>query len=386
MTAAEARAAAARIVGRVDRSGAYSNVVSRTETRGMNPSDAGVARGLAYDTLRSLPDIDAEIAHNSRRPIERIDAGLLDLLRVGVAEIARRDRPNALTVDAVVRAAKHLDRSFGGFANGMLRTIARTPPVLRPSMPEWLTDELSSAFDQSEIDAFWEASMISPELGIRGAGDPGDGYRPVALIPGSHLGSGPIPEGFTIQDPASVAVGLVVDAHPGELVLDMAAAPGGKTAQLVESGASVVACDVHRRRTRSAARRVPDASWVVADGRRPPFSEETFDAVLLDAPCTGLGTLRRRPEIMHRTGPEDVRHLSRLAAELLEAALRIVRPGGRVIYSVCTVTPSETIDVLVGHDARPPDLDLPGRAFGPGWLLAPHLGPTDGMFVAVIER
>ena len=386
MTAADARAAAARIVGRVDRGGAYSNVVSRTETKGMNASDAGVARGLAYDTLRSLPQIDAEIAAASRRPLDQIDDGLLDLIRVGVAEIARRDRPDALIVDAVVRASKQLDRSYGGFANGILRTITRTPPALRPVTPEWISEELSTSFDQAEIDAFWEASMHSPELGIRGGGDPGDGYRPVPQITGAHLGRGPIPEGFAIQDPASVAVGLAVEVEPGELVLDMAAAPGGKTAQLVEAGARVVACDAHRRRTRSAARRVPGARWVVADGRHPPFDQLTFDAVLLDAPCTGLGTLRRRPEIVHRTGPEDVRNLSELASELLDSALRLVRPGGRVVFSVCTVTPSETIDVVAGHDARPPDLDLPGRPMGPGWLLAPHLGDTDGMFIAVIDR
>lgn len=386
MTAADARAAAARIVGRVDRSGAYSNVVSRTETQAMNPSDAGVARGLAYDTLRSLKEVDAELARTSSRPIDQIDKGLLDLLRVGVAEIARRDRPDALTVDAVVRAAKDLNRSYGGFANGILRTIARTPPDLRPQIPEWLTHELASAFDPAEIDAFWTASMVSPELGIRGSGDPGTGFRPVDRIPGAHVGSGPIPEGFNIQDPASVAVGLAVDAQPGEFVLDMAAAPGGKTAQLVEAGARVVASDAHRRRTSSAARRVAGASWVVADGRRPPFPNGVFDAVLLDAPCTGLGTLRRRPEIIHRTGPDDVRDLARLASELLEVALTLIRPGGRVIYSVCTVTPSETIDVVSGFDARPPDVDLPGRQFGPGWLLGPHLGPTDGMFIAVLGR
>lgn len=385
MTAADARATAARIVGRVDRGGAYSNVVSRTETRGMNPSDAGVARGLAYDTIRNLPQIDVEIAARSRRPIDRIDPGLLDLIRVGVAEIARRDRPNALTVDAVVRAAKRLDRSFGGFANGMLRTIARTPPDLRPVIPQWLSDELASEFDQAEIDAFWAASIVSPELGIRGSGDPGPGYRPVERIEGSFLGSGPLREGFTIQDPASVAVGLAVSAGPGDVALDMAAAPGGKTAQLVGTGARVVACDVHPRRSRSAARRVPDASWVVADGRQPPFADSTFDVVLLDAPCSGLGTLRRRPEIAHRTGPEDVASLARLARELLESALAMVRPGGRVVYSVCTVTPSETVAVVTGHDARPPELDLPGRPLGPGWLLAPHLGPTDGMFIAVID-
>lgn len=386
MTAADARAAAARIVGRVDRGGAYSNVVSRTETKGLNPSDAGVARGLAYDALRSLPQIDTEIAGASRRPIGRIDPELLDLLRVGVAEIARGDRHEALTVDAVVRASKRLDRSFSGFTNGILRAVARTTPELRPVMPAWLADEMARGFEPHEIDTFWDASIISPELGIRGNGVPGSGYRPVPDIPGAYLGSGPIPEGFVIQDPASVAVGLSVDARPGELILDMAAAPGGKTSQLVETGARVVASDVHRRRTRSAARRVDGAAWIVADGRRLPFEADTFDAVLLDAPCTGLGTLRRRPEIVHRTGPDDVRTLSALASDLLGSALESVRPGGRVIYSVCTITPSETIDVVAGHDAHPPDLDLPGRPMGPGWLLAPHLGPTDGMFIAVIDR
>ena len=124
----------------------------------------------------------------------------------------------------------------------------------------------------------------------------------------------------------------------------------------------------------------------MADGRRPPFEPATFDAVLLDAPCTGLGTLRRRPEIIHRTGPDDVTALAELAGDLLQSALELTRPGGRVVYSVCTVTPSETIGVVDGTGARPPDLDLPGRAFGPGWMLAPHLGPTDGMFIAVIDR
>lgn len=386
MTAADARAAAARIVGRVDRGGAYSNVVSRTETRDLNPSDTGVARGLAYDTLRTLPQIDIELSQRSSRPIGQIDRGLLDLLRVGVAEIARSDRPDALIVDAVVRAAKGLSQSYGGFANGILRTIARNPPDLQPQIPGWLVDELSSEFARSEIDDFWTASMVSPELGIRGTDDPGASYRPVPHITGAYLGSGPIPEGFAIQDPASVAVGLAVSPQPGEIVLDMAAAPGGKTAQFVEAGAEVVACDVHRRRTRSAARRVGGAHWVVADGRRPPFDAGVFDAVLLDAPCTGLGTLRRRPEIIHRTGPDDVRKLAGLASELLAAASKLVRPGGRLIYSVCTITPSETIGVLAGLDARPPDLALPGRPLGPGWLLGPHLGPTDGMFVAVIDR
>jgi 16S rRNA (cytosine967-C5)-methyltransferase len=385
MTAADARAAAARIVGRVDREGAFSNVVSRIETKGMNPSDAGVARALAYDALRNLTQIDAEVAHVSNRPLDRIDRSLLDLLRVGVAELGRSDRPDALTVDAVVRAAKRSNPSHAAFANAVLRKVARSAPRLHPVIPAWLVSEMSATFDEGEIEALWQASLESPELGIRGSGAPG-GFREVPGISGAWLGSGPIPEGFEIQDPASVAVGLAVAAQPGELILDMSAAPGGKTGQLVETGARVIAADSHRRRTRQAAKRVPGASWIIADGRTPPFEPATFDAVLLDAPCTGLGTLRRRPEIILRTGPEDVVNLATVARQLLASAIELVRPGGRVVYSVCTVTPSETVDVVAAYPARPPDLALPGRALGNGWLLAPHLGPTDGMFIAVLDR
>ena len=385
MTAAEARASAARIVGRVLREGAYSNVVSRTETKGLNPSDAGVSRALAYDVLRHLDVIDEKIAAASSRKLEAIDPPLLDLLRIGVSELGRRDRPQALSVDAVVRAAKKANAGYTGFANAVLRKVGRSSFDLASSTPHWLRDELSRAFTDHEIDAFWKASMSSPALGIRGPSTP-RGFEPVEGIPGALLGTGPIPEGFEIQDPASVAVGLAVDAQPGELVLDMAAAPGGKTSQLVATGARVVAADSHRRRARTAARRVPDAHWVIADGRVPPFEDETFDAVLLDAPCSGLGTLRRRPEIMHRIGAEDVANLAEVGRSLLDSALRLVKPHGRVVFSVCTITPSETIEVTADLDAQPPENAFPGRAFGNGWLLSPSLGPTDGMFISVIRK
>ena len=161
-------------------------------------------------------------------------------------------------------------------------------------------------------------------------------------IDGAWLVEGAPPSSAIIQDPASIAVGAAVEAAVGERVLDVAAAPGGKTRQLVDAGAVVVATDIHPRRVRDARRRAPEAAWVVADGRRLPFDEASFDAVLVDAPCTGLGTLRRRPEIIHRMGPGDVTALA--------------ETGRR-----------------------------PGRRYGDGWMLAPHLGPTDGMFVARID-
>jgi 16S rRNA (cytosine967-C5)-methyltransferase len=167
-------------------------------------------------------------------------------------------------------------------------------------------------------------------------------------------------------------------------VLDMAAAPGGKTLHLidqVEPDGVVVALDRHRRRVMDGARRVPAARWVVADGTAPPFPGQSFSRILLDAPCSGLGTLRRRPEIRFRVAEAEVSSLAELQRRMLEAAFALLAPGGRLVYSVCTVTPEETVDVARDFDLRP--ADLPGVVWGNGRLLAPHLTSTDGMFVAV---
>jgi 16S rRNA (cytosine967-C5)-methyltransferase len=198
--------------------------------------------------------------------------------------------------------------------------------------------------------------------------------------------------GFVYADAASTAVGLAVDAQPGEMVLDMAAAPGGKTMHLVDhanAGATVVAMDAHRRRLQSAQRRLARAGlnphWLTADARRTPFRDHVFDAVLLDAPCTGLGTLRRRPEIAMRLESGAPENLARHQQKMLEEAWRVTRPGGRIVYSVCTLFAAETVDVVGDYPARPP-ADLPGRPWGKGLLLAPHLTGTDGMFIAVVDR
>jgi 16S rRNA (cytosine967-C5)-methyltransferase len=194
-----------------------------------------------------------------------------------------------------------------------------------------------------------------------------------------------------LQDPSSVAVGQAVMARPGNLVVDLAAAPGGKTMHLVDETASsglggrrVVAIDSSLKRVQRASRRAPEASWMVGDALSPPLKSATFDRVLLDAPCSGFGTLRRRPEIRHRVTRGRVEELAELQRRMLTAALDLVKPGGRLVYSVCTVVPAETVELVSGFGAVPPE-GLPGRIWGDGLLLAPHLTGTDGMFIAVIE-
>jgi 16S rRNA (cytosine967-C5)-methyltransferase len=187
------------------------------------------------------------------------------------------------------------------------------------------------------------------------------------------------------QDPASIAVVLALDPRPGEMVADLAAAPGGKTMHIVDSGAGpTVAVDIRRSRVFRARARVPGAMWLVGDGTRPPLREGRFDAVLVDAPCSGLGTLRRRPEIRHRVTPSEIARLAGLQRSMVRAGLRLLKPTGRLVYSVCTVTPDETVSIVAGLSAQPPS-GLPGRRWENGLLMAPHLTDTDAMFISVIR-
>lgn len=381
-----ARVEAAAALGRVLRAGAWANIVTR------QGSEPRTSQYLVYGTLRSLARVDMRLALVSTRPLDRIAPELLDLLRVLAFELA--DDPHraaAVVVDTGVHAASQLDRRYRGFANAVLRKLAAMGPLPEPvtasdrGLPAWLDIAVRQGLGDSETDALWAASDQAAPVGLR-SGKPIDGAESVQGIADAWVWSGGAPpEGVDIQDPASVAVGNVVGVVAGMLALDMAAAPGGKTAQMLDAGADVVAIDVHRRRVGTGARRVPAAAWLVADGTRAPFRTGTFDRVLLDAPCSGLGTLRRRPEIRLRISAAQITQLAALQSRLLREGLRLVKPGGRLVYSVCTVTPAETTGVVEGMGGRSPQ-GLPGRPLGDGWLLSPDMGPTDGMFICVFDR
>ncbi len=202
------------------------------------------------------------------------------------------------------------------------------------------------------------------------------------------------PDGY-VQDLASQWVADAVGAQPGERVLDMAAAPGGKATALASTGATVIATDVRIGRvgliTANAHRLGLRVPAVAADGRRPPFAAHTFDRVLLDAPCSGLGTLRRRPDARWRIEESDVDALARLQRDLLEQATALVRPGGTLIYSVCTMTAAETVEIDRHLTAAHPDLEAIGEAVAPweplgrGRLLLPPAAGTDGMYLLALQ-
>jgi 16S rRNA (cytosine967-C5)-methyltransferase len=286
-----------------------------------------------------------------------------------------------------VDLVREIQPKAAGFANAVLRRVAERGRESEEALdlPSWLMQSLGDAWGVGEARQFAISSAGEPERVVRGTpGAVGIGEE-VAGIPGAFLvAPGPIPDRTTVQDAASIAVGNAVAADKGMRVIDLAAAPGGKTSHLLDQAGErgiVIAADSHRRRVSDARRRVPGAHWVVADANDLPFKGATFERVLLDAPCSGLGTLRRRPEIRFRVTQAEVGRLARAQEGMLEKAMELVAPGGKLVYSVCTVTPEETIDVVEGRGFDP--AAVPGIVWGSGRLLAPHLTGTDGMFIAL---
>ena len=390
------RSAAAGVVGRVVREGAWTQQALAPVTGRLSGIDRRQAEALTFGTIRRLQRIDRGIMAVASRDLAKIDPAVLDALRVATFELWFGRAPTAVAVDTGVEVVRSISGRAAGFANALLRRLANGEPTLGSgvearslelALPGWLVEDLDGAWGKDETAAFAEASLTDAPVSVRHRpgtpipdGDPVAGVPDAYVIEAGHLGVHPL------QDPSSVAVGNAVQARPGNVVADLAAAPGGKTMHLIDQtgGSQVVALDSSLKRVMRASRRASEAFWIVGDAVSPPFKAAVFDRVLLDAPCSGLGTLRRRPEIRHRVTRARVEELADLQKRMLAAALGLVKAGGRVVYSVCTVVPAETIDVVSGFGAFPP-AGLPGRIWGDGLLLAPHLTGTDGMFIAVIE-
>ncbi|HLF42236.1 MAG TPA: RsmB/NOP family class I SAM-dependent RNA methyltransferase [Acidimicrobiia bacterium] len=383
----QARHLAAETVGRVLRDGAFSNVLVEAQTAALAPREAARVKALTYGVLRRVERLDAAIGTGAGRALDDVDVALLDRLRVSTFELLYSNLAQPIVVSAGVDLVREIQPKAAGFANAVLRRVAERGPETEEALdlPPWLMQSLEEAWGMTEARQFAITSASEPERVVRGEpGAAGIGAE-VPGIPGAFtIAPGPIPEGTIVQDAASIAVGNAVAATPGMRVIDLAAAPGGKTSHLfdqVGDNGLVIGADSHRRRVSDARRRVPGARWVVADANVLPFRGLIFDRVLLDAPCSGLGTLRRRPEIRFRVTEAEVRRLATVQRGMLEKAMELVAPGGQLVYSVCTITPQETIEVVAGRGFEPPS--IPGSVWGDGRLLAPHLTGTDGMFVAL---
>jgi 16S rRNA (cytosine967-C5)-methyltransferase len=249
-----------------------------------------------------------------------------------------------------------------GFVNAILRRVDDTPMVwpndaVRLSYPDWIVERIRAELGAEAEPALSRMNEPAP-VSVRD-----DGYR---------------------QDLASQWVAAAVEAASGERILDMCAAPGGKATAMASTGADVIAADLQMHR----ARLIVGVPVVVGDAVAPPFSTSSFDKVLVDAPCSGLGALRRRADARWRITAADVTELAALQRRIIVAAAPLVRPGGWLVYSVCTMTAEESIDHPV-PDGFEPIAVAPRpewRAYGHGWRVLPHDHDTDGMTLIRYRR
>lgn len=396
------RVVAAESVHRITDEGAYSNVVVANLSPDLDRGERQFIHHLILSTVRNLIRWDVAIEAEAGRSTSEIDPLILSILRVLAQEVIGDGRAAHGAVDSAVEAAQELGHGRArGFVNAVGRRLAEADPPEQPGdggfdvgIPQWMFDRVSAARGAASARDFFTASNHPARVGVRvrpGRSAP-DGIEWSNGIPNAgYMSRPPQPGDVDLIDPASTAVACAVDAAPGMKVVDLAAAPGGKTAALWDAMAGegrLVAVDIHERRLERTERRLNalgvHPEYLNADGRDTGLEPGIWDRVLLDAPCSGLGTLRRRPEIRHRVQPPNPAQLGELQTELLEAARVLLAPGGRLVYSVCTIFSEETTDVVARFGGAPPD--LPGEIWEGGRLLGPDTTGTDGMFISVIER
>lgn len=362
-----ARSLALAALVRIDE-GAYANLVlgPALARSGLGDADRRFATELVYGTTRMRRACDALTDRFITTPP---DAATRRVLRLGAYQLAFAGVAPHAAVDETVRLAPRRTR---GFVNAVLRRVADAPEMRWPSdatrlsYPDWIVERLCAELGDEALPAL-ERMNRPPPVRTRE-----DGY---------------------VQDLASQWVADAVEAHPADVVLDMCAAPGGKATALARDGATVVAADLHLARTRLLATNVGRLRAAVhvlaADGVAPPFRSAGFDAVLLDAPCSGFGALRRRPDARWRVEAADVATLAGLQARLLRSAADLVVPGGRVVYGVCTLTAEESIDHRPPADLEvdpTPPVEGAWRPYGAGWRVLPQDADTDGMVMIRYRR
>ncbi len=435
----------------VHRDDAYANLIlpSLINEAGLSGRDAAFATELTYGTLRQRGTLDAIIAKAADREVARIDPPARDALRMGAYQLLHTRVPAHAAVASTVDLVHSVAPGAAGFANAVMRRIGekdldtwielvapseKDDPVghlaVTYSHPEWIVRAFRDALgsDAAETARLLSADNDRPEVHLcarPGLIDPHDLADAVHGSPGAfspyavYLGSGSpgdLPEikrgQAHVQDEGSQLVALALANAPLEgedrQWLDLCAGPGGKAGLLAaiakERDAYLTAVEITEQRANMVANAVKGlpASVICTDGREAGESRdlpaEGFDRVLVDAPCTGLGSLRRRPESRWRKQPSDLPPLTKLQRELLTAALRAVRPGGVVAYVTCSPHQVETrlvVDDIVKRGAGKVELidarqalpaGMPNLGEGPTVQLWPHKHGTDAMFLALLRR
>ncbi|WP_396122623.1 MULTISPECIES: RsmB/NOP family class I SAM-dependent RNA methyltransferase [unclassified Corynebacterium] len=435
-----ARQAAFDAVLRVETEDAFGNLVlpQILRERSITGRDAAFATEIAYGTLRTMGVLDTVVAECSSRPLADLDPVVLTALRLGAYQVLFTRVDDHAAVDTSVRLAEAAGAGKAkGFVNGILRTITRTTPrewmeklapegeiaatAFRTAHPEWIARSFAAVVGEDELEAALEADsqrpivhlvarpgeMSAEELALVTGGEEGR-YSPYAvyMAGGGDPGSlEPVREKMAaVQDEGSQLIARAVVeldvADDAGRWLDLCAGPGGKAALMGSlasiDGAAVDAVEITPTRAdliRKSTEGLP-VTVHVADGRDPGL-EPGYDRVLVDAPCSGLGALRRRPEARWRKSEADIAELTGLQSELLASAVKLAKPGGVIVYSTCSPDERETRRIVDKQLAQGDveEIDVRGVLPQMGDLgphlsaqMWPHRHGTDAMFLAALRK
>jgi len=403
MTVSPARSAAYEVLLRVFEQDAYADRAFRTAAEGLDERERAFARRLAYGAVQRVRTLDHAIESLGRRPVRKLDPPVRAALRLGAYQLGYTETaPHAAVNESVelVRRAR-LERAVA-FTNAVMRRLdAGMQPLLaalpdgplKESYPDWIYDVFVRELGAEDALGLMRKMNEPLETAIRLVrGEPPPGAEPTD-VPGAYrverVDESAVAEGrIWPQSRASQLVGLCVGSRHGDRVLDLCAAPGGKTAQL---RGEVTAVEIDPGRARELRANLAtlgrgDVTVVQADGTSLPPGLDGFDRALVDAPCSGLGVLAQRPDLRWRATP-----LPDLQAGLLRGAAERVRPGGSIVYAVCTLNPDEGEAVVDGSG-------LAVAPLGPEWpqfqhprrpeflLTLPHVHGTSGFFIARLVR
>lgn len=419
------------------REGTWPDLFLKQECRDLPPEEAALASALTYTVIQNRMLLDHYIGAFSSVKPKKMTPQVLDCLRLGAAQLLLMDRipERAAVNETVALVKKHAFAKAGGFANAVLRKLAAAREDL--PRPTGTPEQVLSVQCSHEL---WFVEYLVSELGLEGAeaclkanGSP---LRPTARVnsfktdresllvelaqagitaraeevPGAIsfdslrgvLSTAAFKEGkFYIQDLASQLAVLVLEPRPGDSVIDMCAAPGGKSllaVQLMENSGRLVSCDLYPHKVdqleENAGRYGAEIMQpALLDASRPhkPFLG-TFDRVLCDAPCSGMGIIRKKPDIRYKSR-EEVLAMPAIQAPILDNAAAYLKPGGTLVYSTCSVMKQENREQVLAFLERHPDFslvpfELPvcGRVEEGMITLWPHIHGTDGFFIAKLAK
>ena len=362
----EAREIAIQCLYRIDETNGFANIIlpNLLEGRSLDQRDKNLITEIVYGTTRMRRSLDWVIDRYLSVPPP---TKLRSSLRAGAYQILYMRVPSHAAVSATVSASSKKNKSI---VNAILRRISEEARINWPnegtrlSYPEWIIELLIRDLGKKNAFEMLEKMNEAPSVSVRD-----DGYR---------------------QDLASQWITDIIGVSKQDLLLDMCSAPGGKATALATQARKVVACDINESRHKLMHENKTNLSLgnltqVVSDGRSAPFSSHVFDHILVDAPCSGLGVLHRRADSRWRIEEGDVKNLAKLQIDLLDSSVRLLKDGGVLSYSVCTVTNQETVDVVKSLENLHPHL-IPEKLFherwrkiGNGLQILPQDFGTDGM-------